>query len=138
MEPSSIYTVEKNIHIGVRNTCSRSLREPVASIGIVQRRLSCQCLTFTPLCSIGGPLRAGRGKFCAQPPLSPIVGGHKYCLGCGGGGGFISPLGSKKLRYLATSGKRHNIDCDEISNFYKGNFWVSSILRLPEVTKGQI
>ena len=54
------------------------------------------------------------------------------------GGRFGPPLRSRKLRSVETFCKRHWIGCDVISNFCKGHFQVRSILRSPEVTKGQI
>ena len=54
------------------------------------------------------------------------------------GGPIRPPLRSRKLRSVETFCKRHWIGCDVISNFCKGHFQVRSILRSPEVTKGQI
>ena len=69
--------------------------------------------------------------------LTLLLAGAKG-FSCGGRLQKTPLLGSRKLRYLGTNGKRHLIDRDEISNFYKDHFQVRSIFRSPEVTKRHI
>ena len=83
------------------------------------------------------PVNPAVARVSRHPELNPILGGQK---------GFSlwrkelrnTPVLARKLRYLGISSKRHWIVIDEISNFYKGYSQVRSILRSPEVIKGQI
>ena len=66
-----------------------------------------------------------------------LEGAKRFSLWRGGGGFRSPPPGISKTTPLSDKRWRRKIDRDEISNFYKGHFQVSSILRSPEITKGK-